>query len=101
MSLVKTSNIKIGSVENYVLPISPTSGMPISLQDFKNHHWTSDAVRYYEGCHVVLPTSIEAIGQMGGLITAVGAWSEYDNIEDFINEIYKMREKSGDRTVDL
>lgn len=107
MNLITTSNLKSGFVKNYV---SPTSGMPISLQDFQNHHLTSESAvvgdlpTSNDGFLVALPVSTEVIknvGQGGGLITAIGAWSEYENIEDFINEIYKTREKSKDRLIDL
>ena len=36
-----------------------------------------------------------------GLLAAIGAWAEFDNIDEFVEEIYKKREQSFDRSVDL
>lgn len=36
-----------------------------------------------------------------GILDAVGAWRDYEDIDGFIEDIYKKREKSLDRTVDI
>jgi len=36
-----------------------------------------------------------------GLIAAVGAWSEFEQIDEMVEHIYKQREESWDREVKL
>lgn len=52
-----------------------------------------------------LPTSFSSfsykIQPQAGLLDAIGAWEDYEDIDGFINEVYKKREKSLDRTVDI
>lgn len=36
-----------------------------------------------------------------GLLAAVGAWADFDNLDEVIEEIYLQREQAQDRPVDL
>ncbi|MDP2682369.1 MAG: hypothetical protein Q8P28_06130 [Deltaproteobacteria bacterium] len=37
----------------------------------------------------------------GGLLAAIGAWEDYDGIDEFVEDIYRKREKAFDRSVAL
>lgn len=41
------------------------------------------------------------IKPQAGLLDAVGAWGDYEDIDGFIDDVYKKREKSFDRAVDI
>ena len=36
-----------------------------------------------------------------GLLAAVGAWADFDNLDQIIEDIYKQREQAQDRPVNL
>lgn len=36
-----------------------------------------------------------------GLLAAVGAWADFDNLEEIIEDIYKQRDQAQDRPVSL
>jgi prevent-host-death family protein len=36
-----------------------------------------------------------------GLLAAVGAWADFDNLDEVIEQIYQQREQAQDRPVDL
>ena len=36
-----------------------------------------------------------------GLLAAVGAWGDFDDLEEIIEDIYRQREQAQDRPVDL
>ncbi|MBI5026641.1 MAG: type II toxin-antitoxin system Phd/YefM family antitoxin [Nitrospirae bacterium] len=40
-------------------------------------------------------------GKKKGLLAAVGAWGEFEGIDDFIKELYEARKKAYDRKVSV
>lgn len=49
----------------------------------------------------VIQTAELKIEPQGGLLAAIGAWEDYDGIDEFVEDIYKKREKAFDRSVAL
>ncbi len=39
-------------------------------------------------------------GEKKGLLSAIGAWEDFDNLEQVISDIYRKRSKAKDRTIE-
>ncbi|HBR18295.1 MAG: hypothetical protein A3G39_01600 [Deltaproteobacteria bacterium RIFCSPLOWO2_12_FULL_43_16] len=89
-----------------------TSAVEVDLVD-KDAYFTGEPC-YYEKSfivsQVVSPIKIGMIHvqvieyqieSKKGLLAAIGAWEEFDNIDEFVEDIYRKRGQSFDRSVDL
>lgn len=92
--------------EKFVMEqVSTTAGMPLSMDDFVMHHFTAPPpVMLFslpEEEFIEIKVQRVPIQAKGGLLAAIGAWEDFEDIDKFIDEIYKAREKAVDREVDL
>lgn len=92
--------------ERFVMgQVSTTAGMPLPLADFAMHHFTAVAPQLIflpeEEFIEIKVQEAEPVQAKGGLLAAIGAWKDYENIDEVVKEIYIKREGSFGRPVDL
>ena len=100
-----TSNLQEKFVREQV---STTAGMALTMDDFAMHHFTASPSSDLLTMLFPLPKAefeikVQRVEEptKGGLLAAVGAWEDFEDIDRLIDEIYKARGKAVDREVDL
>lgn len=90
---MSTAEVNLISDEDCV-----TSALPISGSSFT----VIPSITIIDDIKEVIAKAISyKIKPQAGLLDAVGAWEDYEDIDGFIDEVYKKRKKSLDRTVDI